>query len=101
MTTITEQIQRTTYAETNGYITETANRVTVDSIDEVADIGEPSFNIRPRGQSKRKWAKSSGGVGGADFYFFNCTCGKSTGNMYCKKQYNMWLRLHKKKCLKN
>tara|TARA_R110000765_G_scaffold238715_1_gene341396 strand:+ start:182 stop:484 length:303 start_codon:yes stop_codon:yes gene_type:complete len=100
MTTMTEQIQRTTNTETNGYVTEITNQVTVNSIDDVADIGDPSFNIRPRGQSKRKWARSSA-AGGADFYFFNCTCGKSTGNMYCKKQYNMWLRLHKKKCLKN
>ena len=87
-----DQIQRTEHNETNGYITST-QIISVYNDDDDEDPGDPFLSTRPQGQSKRKWTNR-----GDDFYFFNCSCGKSTGNMYCKKRYKLWLRLHKKKC---
>lgn len=48
---------------------------------------------RPQGESKRKYQSA-----GATFWFINCPCGKSSGNKYDKKAFNLWIRLHKKRC---
>ena len=94
-----EQIQRTEHNVACDGNREITNRISVHSIDEVAEVVDEinksvvPGSTRPQGQSKRKWHNQ-----GADFYFFNCACGKLSGNMYCKKRFNLWLRLHKKKC---
>ena len=48
---------------------------------------------RPQGESKRKFHST-----GSTFWLFECPCGKSSGSKTNKKAFNLWIRLHKKRC---
>ena len=100
-----EQIQNTIHKDNNGFSVEIHHTVLHDSINSACDIVNSSptdnvdYAVRPQGQSKRKW---KGGMKcGSNYFAYDCACGKKSGNMFSIKRYKLWLRLHKKKCLKN
>ncbi len=52
------------------------------------------LKTKPAGVSRRKFNWNRGGI-----YWYNCECGKSSGDKGSVKARDLWVRLHKKNCV--
>lgn len=57
------------------------------------DLCELANRSRASGESKRKHIAK-----GNTYHFFNCACGKNSGNRFTTKSFHTWRRLHKRVC---
>jgi hypothetical protein len=58
-----------------------------------SDLCEFANRQRACGESKRKHFGK-----GNTYHFFNCACGKNSGNRFTTKSFHTWRRLHKRVC---
>ena len=57
------------------------------------DLCDLANRQRSSGESKRKHLGK-----GNTYHFFNCACGKNSGNRFSVKSFHIWQRLHKRVC---
>ena len=69
----------------------------IDMCKDIYDINSDLCNSalcqRSSGESKRKHFEK-----GNTYQFFNCACGKNSGNRVSVKSFHTWQRLHKRVC---